>query len=157
MAMLTPQFSANRSVRQYTEHYYLPAAANYRQRAAEKGAAGKRIADARDVLRNKWGNMKFGDVRVESVVKGYLFQVAVSMNGIDAKDIAVELYADGVVGGAPVKIRMEADANAGNQEELIYRVRVESERPAGDFTARIIPCYEGISAPLEDGLILWQR
>ena len=41
MARLTPRFSANRAVREYTEQHYLPAAAAYRLRIANKGAIGK--------------------------------------------------------------------------------------------------------------------
>ena len=37
MARLTPRFSANRTVREYTEQHYLPAAAAYRERAADQG------------------------------------------------------------------------------------------------------------------------
>jgi len=42
MSRLTPRFSANRAVREYTERYYLPAAAAYRVRAANRGARGLR-------------------------------------------------------------------------------------------------------------------
>ena len=45
MARLTPRFSANRAVREYTEQYYLPAAAAYRLRIANKGAIGRQIVD----------------------------------------------------------------------------------------------------------------
>ena len=41
MAHLTPQFSTNRSVREYTEQHYLPATIAYRQRVADKGAGKK--------------------------------------------------------------------------------------------------------------------
>jgi glycogen phosphorylase len=47
MARLTPRFSANRAVREYTEQHYLPAAAAYRERAAEQrrnGQANGRLA-----------------------------------------------------------------------------------------------------------------
>ena len=37
MASLTPRFSADRAVREYTEQHYLPGAAAYRERAAGKG------------------------------------------------------------------------------------------------------------------------
>ena len=49
MARLTPQFSANRTVREYTEQYYLPAAAAYRERAADKApwASGSPAASRR--------------------------------------------------------------------------------------------------------------
>ena len=45
MARLTPRFSANRAVREYTEQHYLPAAAAYRERAANKGAMGRQMVD----------------------------------------------------------------------------------------------------------------
>ena len=41
---LTPRFSANRTVREYTEQHYLPAAAAYRERAADKGAVGRKLS-----------------------------------------------------------------------------------------------------------------
>jgi starch phosphorylase len=50
MAMLTPRFSASRTVREYTEQHYLPAAAAYHKRAADKGAMGKQIVDWRHTL-----------------------------------------------------------------------------------------------------------
>jgi len=40
MSRLTPQFSANRAVREYTEQHYLPATAAYNSRVAKKGAIG---------------------------------------------------------------------------------------------------------------------
>src|SRR5207245_10826130 len=40
MARLTPRFSTNRVVREYTDTYYVPAAASYRARAADKAARG---------------------------------------------------------------------------------------------------------------------
>ncbi|MFA5880160.1 MAG: alpha-glucan family phosphorylase, partial [Candidatus Margulisiibacteriota bacterium] len=45
MMHLTPQFSANRTVREYTEQRYLPAALAYKKRAAKKGELGKKIVD----------------------------------------------------------------------------------------------------------------
>ena len=49
MARLTPRFSANRTVREYTEQHYLPAAAAYRERAADKGAIGRQMVDWQQV------------------------------------------------------------------------------------------------------------
>lgn len=43
MSRLTPQFSADRAVKDYTERFYLPAATAYQSRAAEQGAAGRHI------------------------------------------------------------------------------------------------------------------
>ncbi|MEI6060330.1 MAG: hypothetical protein WCR72_06445 [Bacteroidota bacterium] len=41
MARLTPRFSADRTVREYTGQHYLPAAAAYHERTAGKGEKAK--------------------------------------------------------------------------------------------------------------------
>ena len=46
MARLTPQFSANRAVREYTEKCYLPAATNYLSRTAQKGLIGRQMIES---------------------------------------------------------------------------------------------------------------
>ncbi|MEO8341505.1 MAG: alpha-glucan family phosphorylase, partial [Nitrospirota bacterium] len=66
MARLTPRFSANRAVREYTEQYYLSAAAAYLKRAADKGAAGRNMVAWEQTLKQKWGTLHFGDVKVET-------------------------------------------------------------------------------------------
>ena len=66
MARLTPVFSANRAVQEYTEKHYLPAASAYRERAADKGSAGKQMVDWRQNLDQKWAGLRFGDLRVET-------------------------------------------------------------------------------------------
>src|ERR1039458_3461848 len=40
MARLTPEFSATRAIREYTESHYLAAASRYRDRTANDGALG---------------------------------------------------------------------------------------------------------------------
>ncbi len=66
MARLTPRFSADRAVREYTEQEYLPAAAAYRERAANKGEIGKQLVDWQHEVDRKWGSLRFGDLRVET-------------------------------------------------------------------------------------------
>ena len=61
MASLTPRFSANRAVREYTEQHYLPAAAAYRERAADKGAVGRNIVNWEHTLKEKWATLRFGE------------------------------------------------------------------------------------------------
>ena len=66
MARLTPRFSANRAVREYTEQHYLPAAAAYHSRVANKGAVGRQMVDWRHSLEQKWAALHFGEVKVET-------------------------------------------------------------------------------------------
>jgi len=157
MATLTPQFSANRTVREYTEQRYLPAAENYLKRAAEKGAAGKRIIDIRHQLTNNWDKIKFGETQKDVIKDGYSFNVTIGLNGVNPATVAVELYADGINGEIIEKIKLQPDAGENAGGGTVYHGQVTTKRPASDFTARIIPEYEGIAVPMEDGHILWQQ
>lgn len=157
MATLTPRFSTNRTVREYTETYYLPAATNYLKRAAEKGLLGTRIVKAHQDLKSKWGKITFGAVQVKIMENGYLFQVPIWLNGIDPNRVLIELYADGTNGGIPERIHLNPDANSQKGKKTLFHAEVLTTRPADDYTARIIPHYEDIAVPLEDDLILWQR
>ena len=58
MAQLTPRFSTNRSVREYTGQHYLPAAVSYRERIANKGTVGKNIVNWEHDLKEKWADRK---------------------------------------------------------------------------------------------------
>ena len=95
MALLTPHFSSNRAVREYTERYYIPLAAAYVERAADKGAAGAGMVNWRRDIERKWANVRFGEVKVEKGEEGHLFEVQVYLNGIDPDAVRVALYAEG--------------------------------------------------------------
>jgi glycogen phosphorylase len=45
----------------------------------------------------------------------------------------------------------------GATNTLVYTAEVPADRPSGDYTLRIVPHRDGISVPLENSLIFWQR
>ena len=103
MAQLTPRFSADRAVREYTEQHYLPAATAYCERAANKGAIGKQVVDWQHGVDRKWGSLRFGDLRVETNADHHAFEVEIFLSDLDPDAVRVELYADGNNGGDPVR------------------------------------------------------
>lgn len=158
MARLTPQYSADRTVREYTGQHYLPGAAAYRARAANGGAAGKQVVDWRRGLEREWAAVRLGEVKVETDGAHRVFEVQVYLDDIDLNTVRVELYADGLNGEAPVRQQMERVRQlVGGAENYAYRASVSAARPAGDYTVRAIPYGAGASVPLEDARILWQR
>ncbi len=157
MGRLTPRFSSNRTVREYVERYYIPAAAAYRERAAGKGAMGVQVVHERLALERNWANLRFGSVKVASDEGNHVFEVQVHLGGLDPDAVRVELYADGVNGGNPVRQEMVRDRQAADAGGWIYRAQVPSTRPAADYTARVIPRRPGVAIPLEAAQILWQR
>jgi starch phosphorylase len=158
MANLTPRFSADRAVREYTEQHYLPGAATYRERATDKGAAGSQMVDWQHAVENQWGALRFGEVKVETDGAQHVFEVQVYFNNLDPSAARVEIYADGVNGDGPVRQEMERVRQlAGASSGYAYRARVPAARPATDFAARLIPHHAGVAVPLEVAQILWQR
>ncbi len=157
MARLTPRFSADRTVREYTEQHYIPAAAAYRERAAEKGAVGTQVVNWKRVLDQKWATLRFGELQVATDGKRHTFRVEVYLNDLDPNAVRVELYADGVNGDAPVRQEMKRGQRlSGTSGGYVYRAKVSAARPPTDYTARVIPHRAGVAVPLEAAHILWQ-
>jgi starch phosphorylase len=157
MAELTPRFSTNRMVREYVERLYQPAAGAYRERAADKGTAGKEILNWRHALEEQWATLRFGEVKVLSDGAKHLFRVQVYLNGLDPDAVSVEMYAEGVKGGEPVRHEMSFGDQPPGPNGYIYSAEVPATRPAADYTARVIPHRSGVAVPMEAPKILWQR
>jgi starch phosphorylase len=157
MARLTPRFSASRAVREYTEQHYLPAAAAWRERAANKGAVGRQVVDWQRAVNREWGSVRFGDLRVETNADHYVFEVEIFLNDLDPNAARVELYADGA-NGDPVRVEMKCARTLPDApRSCVYRATVPATLPARDYTARVIPQRSGVAVPLESARILWQR
>jgi starch phosphorylase len=158
MAQLTARFSTNRTVREYTERHYLPAAAAYTQRSAEAGAVGRQVVEWQKGLERKWDALRFGSLRVDIDTDHHRFEVEVFLNGLEPGAVRVELYADGLNGGEPVRHEMTRTQTLAAPSSLcVYRAEIPSARPASDYTARVIPFHPGVALPLEFARILWRQ
>jgi glycogen phosphorylase len=158
MARLTPVFSANRVVREYTEKHYLPGAATYCARAAEQAKAAKELLAWQRILRGDWPHIRFGQVQVETKDGQHVFEVQVYLDDVTAERARVELYANSTDGGQPVRQPMERGHELlGSVGGYSYSASVPANRPASDFTARVVPYRDGAFVPLEANEICWQR
>lgn len=158
MARLTPLYSASRSLPEYTEKYYLPAALAYRKRAAEGGQWGKQIVAWQRHLEKRWEKLRFGSVSVDTTNQHHLFEVQVYLEGLCPGEVSVELYADGTEGREPVRQVMDPrEQGVSGSAVSVYRATVPADRPATHYTPRMIPRHETISVPLECAHILWHH
>jgi glycogen phosphorylase len=158
MARLTPHFSADRAVREYTEQHYLPAADAYRARAAAACALGRQIVAWRRAVDRQWAAIQFGAVQVETGAAGHVFEVQVFVHDLDPAAVCVELYADGTIGGGPIRHQMACVRRPdGAGAPCTYRAEVPASRPADDYAIRVIPHHDGVAVPLETARIRWQR
>jgi glycogen phosphorylase len=159
MARLTPQYSADRTVREYTEKYYVPAASAYRERAKEDGASAARLLRWRQAVAEDWGTARFGAATVQTNDGHHDFQLRIHLGDLSLEFVQVELYANALPGGSPERHVMtrETGPEQASTNECLYSASVPVTRPAVDYTPRIIPHNDEAIVPLEAFQILWQR
>jgi starch phosphorylase len=158
MARLTPEFSATRGIREYTENHYLPAASGYHERAAGDSALGMGLLHWQQDIDRHWNTVRFGTLGIETHDGQHFFQVKVLPGNLNPDQLTVELYADSVQAGKPAIEAMTApEPSPDSPGVLTYSAHVSATRPASDYTVRIIPLHPNASVPLEAEQIIWQR
>ena len=158
MAELTPRFSTNRMVREYVERIYLPAVKAYRQRVTDNAQKSLLLSRWLRSLEDHWQGLRFEGFEVEEKDGRYRFEVQVHLNGLDPSTVQVQLYADPQSGGEPEIHAMKQGKQMSNPAGgCYYDVRIQAQRPVGDYTPRIVPDFEGALVPLEADRILWYR
>jgi glycogen phosphorylase len=159
LARLTPQYSANRTVREYTETRYLPAAEAFCRRAAEGGKLAAALRQWQRELALHWNAIRFGEVHIESRGSAHVFHVPVYLDELRPDAVSVELYSDAASDQSePFRTAMtRVQSLAGSVGGYLYTAEAPADRPASTYTPRIVPAFEGVRVPLEAGQILWQR
>ena len=152
MAVLTPEFSANRTVRQYTEQEYIPAATAYARRACGDSEKTASFLAWRDEIAQDFADVHFGALDVSQQDGDLVFRVPVYLGRLYPNSVRVELYADPANGAFKQKMQR----SGGDSAPDLYTARIRTNRPPSDFTARVLPHHE-LALPTEIRRILWQR
>jgi starch phosphorylase len=156
MTRLTPQYSANRTVREYTTKHYVPAAAAFAARAAQNGSAAADLVSWRQKIATAWSGISMGPLTVKGDTGRLEFEVPVHLGELDPDAVRVELFANGRNGDGPFRKAMDRTAQLPGNGYL-YVAGVEDNRNAADFTPRVIPYHPDAAVPLEARQILWQK
>ncbi|WP_131110830.1 alpha-glucan family phosphorylase [Sulfuricystis thermophila] len=157
MATLTPRYSSNRMLREYVDTLYLPAAAEFLQRANDAGFSARLIAWQED-LRRHWPRIHFGELNIVESDTYWHFSIPVYLDELDPNAIVVELYAQPLERGARDVFRMQRGKTLdGAFNAHSYAAEIPKRRPVGDYTPRIVPFFPGAVVPLEAREILWYR
>jgi starch phosphorylase len=158
MARLTPEFSATRAIREYTESHYLRAASDYRDRAADDGAIGLSLLRWKQDLDRYWSTVHFVHMKISTIDGQHLFEVDVTSGSLTPDHLRVELYADGShEKGSSLEVMNASGPSIDTPDAFTYSAQVSATRPASDFTARIVPYHINAFVPLEADQIVWQR
>jgi starch phosphorylase len=165
MSRLTPRYSSSRMMKEYVEKSYQPAADAYRRRKADGSRLAKELAKWQERLDDNWKSLRFGRLTLSKENESWNFQVEVYLGDMPPEDVHVELYADflkcdgfGEEQDVPVKVIMDQkEPLAGAVNGFLYCANVSANRPAGDYTPRIVPYHPEAFVPKEDAHILWMR
>ena len=112
----------------------------------------------RKAIEEHWPRLRFGSLDVSSEGGQHLFIAQVYLDDLDAEAVRVELFADTAGGGGPQIVEMKrGDPLVGTANAHRYAAGVPADRPAGDFTPRIVPYHRLASVPLECTRILWYK
>ena len=88
-----------------------------------RATAGRQMVDWQHGLEQKWATLHFGEVKVETRGEQHVFEVQVCLDDLDPKAVRVELYADGVKGGAPVRQEMKRVRHTGRRVRRLHLQR----------------------------------
>ena len=136
----------------------MPAAAAFRARQAGKGVIARQMVNWQHTLEGKWKTLRFGEVKSDTKGDQRLFEVQVYLGEVSPDAVRVELYADAANDGQAIRVEMKrARPIADAVNCYLYTTSVPASRRASDYTARVLPHYDGITVPLEASCILWQR
>lgn len=163
IAGLGPKVRATRMVRDYVTKYYTPAAAAA-TRVAANGTA-EELAAWKQKVRRAWPGVAV--LRVESqlpetveVGSSHTIEASVQLNGLDARDVAVELVSGEVDATDELRnVRITRFARAGSggttDGEALFTL-TDVSRSAGlvGYTVRVVPDNPLLAGPAEMGLAM---
>ncbi|MBU2955795.1 alpha-glucan family phosphorylase [Marinobacter sp. F3R08] len=154
MDQLTATYSANRMVREYVEHFYLPMIEKGRLR--NRDTAEQLLNDCR-MIRQHWPRLRFNSFNVCETAEGQIVTVEVYLDGIDQEGIAVELVAEhSGYGPRTVSAMAMKHPLSGSAHTFLYECTVPA-RPGGHYTPRLRVRDDRLNLPLENPAILWLK
>ena len=160
MVRLTPRFSANRAVREYTDNYYVAAATAYRDRARDRdrSAPVQSLLAWQTALLRHWADVRFGKLDIKTCDGRQVFQVQLYLGDLSPEQVHVELYAEPLDGAPAVRQEMtRGNPLPGSTKAFVYGAEVSASRSPADYTPRVMPWHPAARIPLEDSHILWFR
>jgi starch phosphorylase len=158
MTRLTPQFSADRMVKEYVDRIYLPASRAFRRRIAAGAAVARDLESWLARVDDAWPSIRFGTFSSSPADGQWTFEVQAYLGGLTPEDVAVQMFADGTGDEGPTAVSLKRDGPIrGSVNGHVYRGSVAATRPAAHFTPRVVSFHPDAFVPMEARHILWWR
>ncbi|MBE0617191.1 MAG: alpha-glucan family phosphorylase [Proteobacteria bacterium] len=164
MGRLTPVYNTNRMIRDYAEHYYLPALQHWGRLSRNGFQAAKALARWKERVRKAWHGVRVLEVMADDqremrVGEEFPVRCAVALNGLDPQDVLLELYYGALdpFGGLGKASRraLRHDATRGDgAHEFVGDAPCERSGKVG-YAVRVLPHHPNLAGPWDVGLVAW--
>ncbi len=158
-------FNTNRMVREYTEQYYLPAAARFDRLAADGAANARSLASWKKRVTQAWPQIRIESLQSDDgnkvqVRSTFRIRTVVNLGLLKPEEVSVELYLGRVDKQGEIS---EADRHpmACVGPAGVSRYFFEAMTPTScrsglhGYTVRILPNHPDLITPFLPGLIVW--
>jgi starch phosphorylase len=158
-------FNTHRMVGEYTERFYLPAAAHYQQLTADGMDRARAMSAWKARVRTNWSQVRIEAVDIEPPVKvrvggEFPVQARVQLGALSPDDVAVELYLGQMDAGGEITaahaIPMQPVGPGGEGSHLFQASAVTCRRSGlHGYTVRVLPSHPDLPTSFLPGLIVW--
>ncbi|HEX4327439.1 MAG TPA: alpha-glucan family phosphorylase [Burkholderiales bacterium] len=162
IASIMPRFNMHRMVSEYVGKFYSGAAAQWRRYAGENFAGAQLVAEWKGRVRAAWRGVRLRRIDEPQTRIRYgsplHFEVALFLNGLDPKDVTVELVfsRQGEESLAKAKRQVLRPVKALDNGEYLYGRELTPEHCGKlDYRIRAFPEHKLLTHPFEMGLMTW--
>lgn len=161
MSRLTPDFSAHRTVKEYFEKCYIPAASAYTNRVSSGARLATDITAWQRRVEQGWHRVRLISRQMDCHDKigshpVYKVITNIELGDLLPSDVRVEIFADNE--NATVQRHLlELQSAEGSQSAYVYCGEVAADRPESHYSVRVIPHHHAVKVPLEISRIYWEK
>ncbi|MFA7270186.1 MAG: alpha-glucan family phosphorylase [Sterolibacterium sp.] len=162
IASIMPRFNMQRMLGEYTKKFYAPAAGQWRKYAGENFAGAHHVAAWKAKIRAAWPGIRLRRVELPPARVRYgdalCFEVAVHLNGLDPKDLIVELVVSRPGERNPAKSKRYAlrhEQALDHGEHLFMRELTLEQCGKMNYHIRAFPHHDLLTHPFEMGMMAW--
>ena len=164
MASIMPRFNARRMVGEYLAKCYLPASRQHSLYKQNNFEVSDAIAAWKSRVRKAWTGVSLRrlDIAPETISFGgtVRFEVSVRLNGLDPKDMVVEMLLGLYTKRESIRdsnhYSFEATGTVTDSGEHIFALEVQPEQCGKlEYRIRVYPFHEMLTHPFEMGMMRW--
>jgi starch phosphorylase len=164
MATIMPRFNSKRMVGEYLAKCYLPASKQHRLYRQGNYENAHLMATWKARIRHSWAGVSLRRMDIERGVINFgdslRFEVAVRLNGLDPKDVVVEMLIGLFYKREKLRntnrYNFEATGTITDSGEYIFALEMQPEHCGKlEYRIRVYPNHELLTHPFEMGMMRW--